>query len=248
MTLYHYTTIETLHAIVSNIKAEHEESIRFSLWATHAGFLNDLTEGQLLAKALKRLGVHEGILNTLIGMQGYPFVISLSELDDDLNMWRCYANQGKGVAIGLDKEVIEDAIKHQNGNHVVDFGICNYYSEEELVEYLRKNGVESMIKDKNLLPLSKLLSEALLFKNKSFEAEKEWRIYSNYLESGYRVVDNLIVPYYKVLLPIEAMTSVTFGPRCDYEKNSFSTYRLIKSVIGPRVDKIKLEKSMVPLT
>lgn len=87
MTLYHYTTIETLHAIVSNIQAEHEESIQFSLWATHAGFLNDLSEGQLLAKALKRLGVHEGILNTLIGMQGYPFVISLSELDDDLNMW-----------------------------------------------------------------------------------------------------------------------------------------------------------------
>lgn len=248
MTLYHYTSIETLYAVIKGIEAENDESIRFTLWATHAGFLNDLTEGQLLANTLKRLGAPVGLLNNLIGMLGYPFVVSLSELDDDLNMWRCYANQGKGVAIGLDKEVIEDAIKHQVWCNVADFGKCDYYSEEELVEYLKRNGVEAKLKDDNLLPLSKLLSKALLFKNKSFIAEEEWRIYANYLESGFRVADNLIVPYYKVFLPIEAMTFITFGPKCDYVKNSFSVYRMLASIIGEEcANGIELNKSTVPL-
>lgn len=250
MTLYHYTTIETLRAIFDKdkIKAENEECIRFSLWATHAGFLNDLTEGQMLANALKRIGAPAGLLNTLISMLGYPFVVSLSELDDDLNMWRCYANQGKGVAIGLEKEVIEDAMKHQFWSNVADFGMCNYYTEEELAEFLKSNDVESMLKDNNIKSLSKLLSDALLFKNKSFEAEKEWRIYANYVESDFRLADNLTIPYYKVFLPIEAMASVTFGPKCDYVKNSFSVYRMMASVIGDeRAKKIELKKSQVPL-
>lgn len=110
MTLYHYTSIETLYALIKGIEVESEESIRLTLWATHAGFLNDLTEGQLLAKALKKIGAPSGLLDTLIGMLGFPFVISLSELDDDLNMWRCYANQGKGVAIGLDQDIMRPEV------------------------------------------------------------------------------------------------------------------------------------------
>lgn len=248
MTLFHYTSVETLYAVIKGIESENDESIRFTLWATHAGFLNDLTEGQLLANALKRLGAPIGLLNNLIGMQGYPFVVSLSELYDDLNMWRCYANQGKGVAIGLDKEVIENAIKHQVWCNAADFGKCDYYSEEELVEYLKQKGVEAKLKDTNLLSLSKLISESLLFKNKSFEAEKEWRIYASSIESDFRVADSLIIPYYKVKMPIEAMTSITFGPKCDYEKNSFSIYRMIKATIGEKyAEDIELKESKIPL-
>ena len=248
MTLYHYTSIETLYAIINNINKEDENSIRFTLRATHAGFLNDLTEGQLLVSALKRIGTPVRLLNTLIDMQGYPFVVSLSELDDDLNMWRCYANQGKGVAIGLAKDVIVDAINYQVWSNVADFDNCKYFSEDELVEYLKSRGVESMLKCSDLKPLAKLLSEALLFKNKSFAAEKEWRIYANYEETEFRVADNLIIPYYEIFLPIEAMTSITFGPKCDYLRNSFSAFRMLASVIGEeRSNIIKLKKSQVPL-
>lgn len=248
MTLYHYTSIETLYAIINNINKEDENSIRFTLRATHAGFLNDLTEGQLLVSALKRIGTPVRLLNTLIDMQGYPFVVSLSELDDDLNMWRCYANQGKGVAIGLAKDVIVDAINYQVWSNVADFDNCKYFSEDELVEYLKSRGVESMLKGSDLKPLAKLLSEALLFKNKSFAAEKEWRIYANYEETEFRVADNLIIPYYEIFLPIEAMTSITFGPKCDYLRNSFSAFRMLASVIGEeRSNIIKLKKSQVPL-
>ena len=248
MTLFHYTTIETLFAIIKGINKEDENNIRFTLRATHAGFLNDLTEGQLLGKALKRLGVSEGLLDVIGSFQGHPFVVSLSELEDDLNMWRCYSNQGKGVAIGLDKEIINDTIKQQGWSNVADFKQCLYVTEDELVKDLKSKQIETLIQSPNKLPLQRLLLEALIYKNETFKAEKEWRIYAYWLESDFRVSDNLIIPYYNIQLPIEAIISITFGPKSDYSKNSLSTYRLIKSVIGARVEDIKLIESKVPLT
>lgn len=248
MTLYHYTSIETLYAIIKNLNKKDANGIRFTLRATHACFLNDLTEGQLLANALRKLGAKESLLNSLMGVLGYPFVVSLSELEDDLNMWRCYANQGEGVAIGLAKDVIEDAMKHQPWSNDADFSKCQYYTEDELVNYLRSNRIEELLQNSNRIPLSKLLSKALVFKDKSFEAEDEWRIYANHVESDFRVSDNLIVPYYNIQLPIEAITSITFGPKCDFEKNSFSTYRMIKATIGDKwAENIELKESIVPL-
>lgn len=249
MTLFHYTTIETLYAIIKGINNDDENAIRFTLRATHAGFLNDLTEGQLLGNALRKLGVSEGLLDILNSIQGYPFVVSLSELEDDLNMWRCYSNQGKGIAIGLDKDVIVDTMKHQLWGAVADFNQCKYCTEDELVDYLKSNNFKSALDNKNddILPLSRLMARALEYKNKSFEAEKEWRIYVNFNETDFRVSDDLVIPYYNILLPIEAIVSITFGPKCNYLKNCFSTYRLIKSKIGQRVERIELKQSQVPL-
>ena len=248
MTLYHYTGIETLYAIINNINKEDENCIRFTLRATHAGFLNDLTEGQLLSNALRKLSAEEGLLNSLIGILGYPFVVSLSELEDDLNMWRCYANQGKGVAIGLDKDVIIDAMRHQLWSNVADFNKCQYYTEDELVDYLRSNRIDELLQNPNRKPLGRLLSKALVFKNKSFKAEEEWRIYANYVESDFRVSDNTIIPYYNILLPMEAINSITFGPKCDFTRNSFSTYRMIKATIGEKwAEGIDMKRSSVPL-
>lgn len=54
------------------------------------------------------IGINENKLWLSLDRTGYPFVLSLSELCDDLNMWRCYADQGRGVAIGLDKPILDE--------------------------------------------------------------------------------------------------------------------------------------------
>lgn len=247
MILYHYTSIETLYAIIKGIENEDENNLRFSLRATHADFLNDLTEGNLLPNALRKLGISEGVLNILQSIQGHPFVASLSELDDDLNMWRCYANQGKGVAIGLDKDVLSEALTNQNWCNIAELCKCEYYSEKQLVNYLKSNNIGNVIQDPNRMNLDRLLSNALKFKNKSFEAEKEWRIYANYIGSDFRVSDGLVIPYYNILLPIGAILSITFGPKNDFRRNRFSVFNLIKCVIGEQqATRIELKKSSVP--
>ena len=248
MILYHYTNLDTLYSIIKNINTENANSIYFTLRATHAYFLNDMTEGQLLLAALKKIGADENLLYNLTSIMGYPFVVSLSELEDDLNMWRCYANQGKGVSIGLNKDVIEEAIKHQPWGESAAINKCQYVTEDELVEHLKSLHIKESIQDPDKKPLCTLLLKTLKFKNKSFIAEEEWRIYANCLESDLRVSDNLIIPYYNIQLPIEAITSITFGPKCDFPKNRFSTYRLLKAIIcDKRATKIDLKQSIIPL-
>lgn len=84
--LYHYTSLDALFSIITNIDYEDESNVSFTLRATHASFLNDLNEGRLLSEALRKLGVSEVMLWSAEAIQGYPFVLSLSELNDNLNM------------------------------------------------------------------------------------------------------------------------------------------------------------------
>ena len=247
MTLYHYTSVETLYAIINGINTEVENNIHFTLRATHADFLNDLTEGKLLPNALRKLGINEGVLSTLISIQGYPHVVSLSELGDDLNMWRCYADDGKGVALGLDEDVLSEAMDHQNWSNIAEFSKCQYFTEDELVEYLKSNHIDDLFQNPNRIELDRLLSKALVYKNKSFEAEKEWRIYANYVDSDFRVSDGLVIPFYNIFLPVEAIVSITFGPKNDYYRNMFSIYQMIQKQIGERANRIILTKSNIPL-
>ena len=83
--LYHYTSIESLLSIINGIDINNE-FVKFR--STHIAYLNDMTEGRLLQNALKKNGINEDAIKILEACKGYPFVMSLSENSDDLNMWR----------------------------------------------------------------------------------------------------------------------------------------------------------------
>lgn len=240
-TLYHYTSLETLFAIINNLNNDDPNNVYFTLRATHASFLNDDTEGKLLPNVLHDLGVTDSTLLILQSLQGYPFVCSLSELDDDLNMWRCYANDGKGVAIGLNyselKSILNDKLTK-----------IEYASHDELKKRLISGGIKQMLHAEDKLPLSRLLYEALSYKHPSFSAEKEWRIASHSLEQGFGVSNGFIKPYIEFRIPTSAIETITFGPKCEFTKNKFRIYRMLKAKISPsELDKIKIINSQVPL-
>ena len=240
-TLYHYTSLETLFAIINNINNDDPNNVYFTLRATHASFLNDDTEGKLLPNVLHDLGVTDSTLLILQSLQGYPFVCSLSELDDNLNMWRCYANDGKGVAIGLNyyelKSILNDKLTK-----------IEYASHDELKKRLISGGIKQMLHAEDKLPLSRLLYEALSYKHPSFSAEKEWRIARHSLEQGFVVSNGFIKPYIEFRIPTSAIETITFGPKCEFTKNKFSIYRMLKAKISPsELDKIKIINSQVPL-
>lgn len=240
-TLYHYTSLETLFAIINNINNDDPNNVYITLRATHASFLNDDTEGKLLPNVLHDLGVTDSTLLILQSLQGYPFVCSLSELDDDLNMWRCYANDGKGVAIGLNyselKSILNDKLTK-----------IEYASHDELKKRLISGGIIQMLHAEDKLPLSRLLYEALSYKHPSFSAEKEWRIVSHSLEQRFGVSNGFIKPYIEFRIPTSAIETITFGPKCEFTKNEFSIYRMLKAKISPsELDKIQIINSQIPL-
>lgn len=175
-------------------------------------------------------------------------MISFSELEDDLNMWRCYANSGLGVAIAFDKVEIEEALTDIRFNLDAKLEECQYVSEEYLINKLKTENVSDIIKDENLIPLSRLMSKQLIYKHNSFSAEKEWRVLLNDVFPQLRYSNNKIIPYKEIRIPTKAITSIIFGPKCDFEKLNFSTYQLLKSKIKlEELNTIKLEKSTVPL-
>ena len=248
MNLCHYTSIESLYAILNGINNDNSENVYLTLWATHASFLNDLTEGRMLPNVLRRLGVPENTLYISELTQGYPFVISFSELEDDLNMWRCYADSGFGATIAFDKDEIEKALTEIRFNSDAKLNKCQYILEEDLIKKLKADNIEDVIKDKNLLPLSRLISKQLIYKHQSFFAEGEWRIILYDVLHQLRCSSNNIVPYREIRIPTKAIIGIKFGPKCDFEKLKFSTHQLLKSKLKlEELNTIKLEKSTVPL-
>lgn len=242
--LYHYTSLETLYVIISNIKPTSKNDAYFTLRATHASFLNDLNEGRLLPETLNEIGKNENKLWLSLDRTGYPFVLSLSELCDDLNMWRCYADQGRGVAIGLDKSTLYEEY-HTYSKGKLD--ICRYVSKDELVDMLKAEKTEKIINDDNVLSLDRLIVDKLLvYKDKSFAAEREWRIHVMDTEDKFRVNPNsdLIIPFKELKIPLTALKRITLGPKCEYERNQFSLSRILSKYS----QRIRIQKSLVPLT
>ena len=123
--LYHYTSVETLLKIIENSNTE-----KICFRATHARFFNDPYEYNLAISLLKQSLVkyekNNSIENkkssnfnkrffTNLGLIfGDPFLFSLSENSDNLAMWRTYGVDVKGVAIGLDKKMLEEYSKVNN--------------------------------------------------------------------------------------------------------------------------------------
>lgn len=247
--LYHYTSLDALYAIISNIKSVSGEDAYFTLRATHASFLNDLNEGRLLPEALKELGLSEDILWNAQLIQGYPFVLSLSELRNDLNMWRCYADDGKGVSIGLKKSVLENPYPYPKIGELVK---CQYITKEKLKQHLKTKGVEELIRTNDFTPLARLIQKGLLtYKDSAFEAEREWRINVLGVESNYRINNEagLIIPYSEIKLPVTAIKSITIGPKSDYERNKFAVLRFLKTKItSVDLSSIRISSSLIPLT
>ncbi len=241
--LYHYTSLDTLFAIINEINIDDPNYVYFKLRASNAFFLNDLTEGRLLPKALKSLGASEEFLSILMSTLGYPFVVSLSELDDDLNMWRCYANNGKGASIGLDKEIMSQSSNYDNN---CSLDKCKYVTTEELAEILKKNGAEKMIESHDIKHIIQLLRGMLIYKDKSFSSEAEWRVHDFNFETNFRVSENIIIPFREIRVPITALESITIGPKCDFDKNQFSIHRMLKSKISP-LQNVSIKRSTVPL-
>ena len=207
--LYHYTSGEALIEIIDSQY----------LFATERSYLNDPQE---FSWGLKRL---QATLNDNV-MKNYSsdfvvqmnialdelqnskerlFVLSLSANPDLLSQWRAYADDGKGVAIGLDANVI----RSRAGFHEFVWGSDNLekmpkkfcftyhlfpvvYSQSDLNDFQIKFLNAAHVYWENLNNLGISMSDVLLlfnhfiqyrirefllsFKNPGYKEECEWRI------------------------------------------------------------------------
>lgn len=105
--LYHYCSTAAFHSIVSSR----------ALWLSSLSLSSDSAEGKLVASAIRRLAIKDGLdkhttdrlLQLVAGVESVidGFGFSLSEAGDLLSQWRGYAQDGTGVAIGFSKQYLE---------------------------------------------------------------------------------------------------------------------------------------------
>jgi hypothetical protein len=135
--LYHYSSTQTAFAIL--------QSRSFRLSALSGA--NDSLEGRYLGKVfstlLKDAQIERGVIEVAsVIVEGYPdategFALCLSENSDLLSQWRAYAQDGTGMAIGVDPAVFaKDFGQEPFGSNFFDL-IKVEYGDKLLIEYLQ---------------------------------------------------------------------------------------------------------------
>ncbi len=257
---YHYTTVEALFKIVKHKK--------FRL--SNILFLNDSMEFEWLWRKVKKEIARRmtgnatenerkflGELRSRIsrwrrsdedtGGMSIPYVFcgSFSELKDDLSQWRGYADDGRGVAIGVDLPSITSATK----NHNLAWPCQVIYNESENRQKVSEILTSFVEQAEKGVPVSEALSrtyrwlarEAATRKNPAFKKEKEFRLVlyhplANSLlgeelfekdlctinqrtpDVKYRCRAGRITPFIPVEFPITAIRDLWLGPRFGGEK------------------------------
>jgi hypothetical protein len=137
MNLYHYCSANTFLSI----------AMGQSLWASEFTLSNDLLEGKWIDKTIEhlcdgknipknqreRILSHVNGLRTTLGAVGF----CLSEESDLLSQWRGYADDGRGVSVGLRREYLELLVEQQQSQYdgfTTSLGKVEYSLKEQAAE------------------------------------------------------------------------------------------------------------------
>jgi hypothetical protein len=253
--LYHYTSLSTFQAILSRIENEEKNDSdvnkckSFVLRATHIEFLNDLSEFketlrmmvEWIKKYERNLEPHRNrnlsqklsqdywrSLATFFDFMTPPFITSFSEDCDNLPMWNTYGQGGKGVAVGIEKTIIDDSTylsksskpvwakcvydSHILDDHIEQIGSQLYERIENTDKGLRFHGI----------PNSDTLSSYFsLLKHSAYEYEHEWRLIKSCSsldkekEINFQEMDGILRPYIEHRFLKSVLKEVIVGPCFD---------------------------------
>lgn len=203
--LYHYCSIDTMLKILQN----------YCIWLSDAEKTNDKSElryfaGQMEKMLLNIVESYKGEVNnellTLVKIVlkkaiesvylGSAYIVQntknyfccFSESSDLLSQWRAYGNDGQGVAIGFNAELLSkiddmysyDFVKVIYNQKSVLKNIQEYM--EGHLKYIFENITEKELNPAdimfNLAPImTPILQERFAFKHPKFSEEREWRLF-----------------------------------------------------------------------
>lgn len=192
-TLYHYCSVETFFSIIKNA----------SLWLSDIEKSNDYEEcvvcRELVNKKMEEYlridlpaleiwkkwyqnGTNSHILSRTFGA-------CFSESMDQLSQWRGYAQNGKGIAIGFDKELLAEL--NAINKYFIAFGKVKYNHTENYVDRIVNDNIKKL-EYKSVAHVALELSQNYelkfpFIKNPGFEEEKEWRAVVCYQIGNYNV-------------------------------------------------------------
>lgn len=218
MILYHYTKLENFEKIVLNDK------LYFRL--TEFRNLEDETEGEDYLRLNKFLKNNGGMSNLT------RYILSLCKVNDSEYMWHKYGDEGRGIVLALDIDVIGEGILHcleecdynnetVNAVHEDIKTIKERYKSKEVIRAIEEKASrfgQNPEEMRYALELNSVMnaSQALLcVKESSYHKEQEIRYIVTPSDLDLFTEDS--DPKYKYMFPIgkEAFKAVYLGPNCE---------------------------------
>lgn len=238
--LYHYTHRNALINILTSR----------SLWATDYKYSIDNNEITKLCNKLKDLNPNniyiEKEVDLSSSLPANKGIFSLSEQGDLLSQWIHYGE----YAIGFNVEKLNSCLVNQG-----------FYPVQKCIysENVQNKILDEFMSDSDSFNIEKFLSNiALLFKDKKFQEEKEWRAISSSLpltsssmldEWKIRITPSKhIVEYLEISMlesfPIE---KIIISSEKDFNKEKESLQNILIKTYGLKIlDKVHILKSSIP--
>lgn len=237
--VYHYTSLATFQKIVEGKQLRlsnvffMNDSMEVRWFEQHVAEVTRFIKGFPGWKADGNSSFFRRLMELLDRHQdfGNLYCCCFSAEDDDLSQWRGYADDGRGVAIGLS---LEQLLAEQRDLKP----ICVEYdsSDEKLrdeVEKCIQHAVNSRANPETAAESAFILirSLAVQFKNPKFHAEQEMRLVLQGADSSFPINhqseefvdmrgrldfnhrDGVLVPYTTIELPLTSIETVMLGPR-----------------------------------
>lgn len=227
--LYHYTSPEAALGIVRSAE----------VWASMIQYMNDSSEFRLALRLVQELVseipsvpeatrrvISEEFVDAVRSVA--VFIFSLTGERDLLSQWRAYASRG-GYALGFSKELLE-RIAEEDGALLAR---CVYKEEEQRA--LMRPVVDELVALAADLPdvtgidlyhsvAERFTQVAALVKDRSFEAENEWRLVFgpgiDPSKTDARTAGSIVVPFYRCPIKrggLYPLAEIVVGPGQDVE-------------------------------
>ncbi len=231
-TLYHYTTLAGIKGIIESQ----------SFWLSSAIHLNDPLELRYLDEMVeRRLRERHGesavaeMLSRVYEDAGSPiekfelavfhqayrtihisptgastFCISFSERYDDIPHWRLYADEGTGVCLHVNTAQLD-----------AHFALLIYQPDQQVALFDALTSFHESQQGSAQERLGRACDDYYFIravcKSPYFSHENEWRLFNVWPNDRiqFRVAERSLVPYLSMPVPLDAISHITFGPRCD---------------------------------
>ena len=249
--LYHYCSLETFLAVIRSRE----------IWLTNIFCMNDSAEHYWLRSVAQDVLKRNSQANEnlrLLESRLFPkeedtdlYCCSLSALRDSLGQWRAYADDGRGVAIGLSMSFLRWITKKHHGLRLEKV-VYERKEQEEIVQAIiaplkcASLSQSSKLSDELIRDLPALVGKVELWfdaarcKNPCFREENEWRLIYDPFPGGswmpmstqrHRSSRDMLIPYYALPLSAEAGTQViseiVFGPKNAYKHNDRGVRKIL---------------------
>lgn len=276
-TLYHYTTMSVLCSLLNNIEhlpSNNENDLaayKLKFWISDTEYMNDPSESDFFLNSIGNAFIHYEekyklkekshiFINSFSiweQLEGHKYILSLSESKDSLSMWRAYGSNGQGIAIGFNKERLQNFCQNTPKQKLVKIQYVDIiehilsFPDTELKKLYDSItiGKDKASADMNIF-LELTETRRLCYKNKAYSDEKEWRLVSICSgECEYRERNGLIIPYCEIKIPLDLINCIIIGPCVKSELSKRTLTDMIYNKVhgtGNVSEKIKIINSEIP--